>query len=412
MGGGVGLRPSSSLSHNPLLRSLLASNLLFYTGIWTQSLILGWMVYDLTGSELQLAVFTAIRMSPLLLGPLAGALADRFDRLAMLGIATGWAVCSLVALAAMVSLGVGTFPVLVAGGFALGLAHSPSQPPRAALVSELVEPRRLGNAMALISLILSSTMMIGPAIGGALITWVGAPVALWVTVVFYAASFVLLFRLRGREVMIRRPAGSLLSLMFIGAGELIRLRVVVAVLIVTVMANASMWSLQQGFMPVFARQSLGLDAAGLGGLLTAFGLGAIVSSLGIALFEDVPRKGIVFLVGTGVCAAFWAAFTLTSEPVAAFVLLVLAGLASAPFGALQAALMLQATPSALQGRAMGMQSLAIGVTPLASLVLGAVAQVLGMPLTGFVSLVLLIVSLVIVALAIPELIRSEAPNIH
>ena len=409
-GGGSGrpaAHPFSSIVGNPRLRALLTSNVFFFGGVWTQTLILGWMVFEQTGSEFLLAVFTAVRLLPLLLGPLAGVLSDRFDRLRLLLIAGGWAFAVLLGLAILATAGLADYWVLVAGGLALGLAHSPSQPARSSLVFAFVAPGQLSNATALSSLVFSGTMMAGPAIGGALVSWLGAPAALWISTLWYAVSLLALWPLRRFRDPVRAHHESLGRMLFGGVGRILRIRVVLAVIIVTVATNALMWSIYQGFMPVFAEQSLGLDAAGLGALLTCFGAGGIVGSLVLASLGDFPHKGAVFLGGTAVSAVCWAAFTLSTLPWLSFALMLVAGLASAPFGTLQTTLLLHATPPTLQGRAVGLQELAIGAQPLASLLIGAAADWIGMSAAGFLSIALLALGLVVITLAIPELLRYQ-----
>ena len=88
--------PIASLRSSRPFRYLWTSNVLFFGGIWTQTLVLGWMVYEVTGSAFLIAVFTACRLAPLLLGPFAGVLADRFDRYRMLVIANLWAFVAVL----------------------------------------------------------------------------------------------------------------------------------------------------------------------------------------------------------------------------------------------------------------------------------------------------------------------------
>src|SRR5690606_14671327 len=59
-------RALASLQDNPRFRLLWLSNLFFFGGAWTQTLVLGWLVYETTGSEFLLSLFTAIRVAPLL----------------------------------------------------------------------------------------------------------------------------------------------------------------------------------------------------------------------------------------------------------------------------------------------------------------------------------------------------------
>src|SRR5689334_7967397 len=73
-------RVASSLILYHRYRLLWFSNLFFFSGVWTQTLVLGWLVFEITHSELSVAIFTAARFAPLVFGPLAGLIADRVNR--------------------------------------------------------------------------------------------------------------------------------------------------------------------------------------------------------------------------------------------------------------------------------------------------------------------------------------------
>jgi MFS family permease len=399
------VRPFGAVQESVGFRALLVSNVCFFSGVWSHSFILGWMVYEQTRSEVALAVFTALRMAPLLLGPLAGVLSDRFDRRRVLLIACAWVLVAAATMAALASWGRSPSLVLLAAGLAIGLAHSPSQPARSALTVELVSRARLSNANALNALVLSTTLLVGPAIGGALLTAFGASTALWLTTGWYAISLIALLGVPANRIRSLEHHDSAWRMLTHGAAALLRNRVVAAVLAITILTNALVFSIYQGFMPVFAGEVLELDAAGLGALLTCFGLGGMAGSLVVTALGDFRRKGVVFLVGTGTMAVCWALFALSQWFWLSCGLLMCAGLASSVFGVLQTTLMLAATPHRLQGRAMGLQELAIGITPLAAIGVGLVAQLLGIAWTTFLTASLLAAALVVIGLVVPALRR-------
>ena len=85
--------PSSTETSEGFIRGLFSSFILYpafsylwfaglfsLTGVWMQTLVLGWVSYELTGSAFLLAVFTTARLSPMFLGPIGGVLADRLNR--------------------------------------------------------------------------------------------------------------------------------------------------------------------------------------------------------------------------------------------------------------------------------------------------------------------------------------------
>ncbi|MGW1408892.1 MFS transporter [Streptomyces sp. NPDC002403] len=395
----------ASLRSSPGFRLLWISNLFFYGGAWTQTLVLGWLVFDTTRSEFLLAVFTAVRLAPMLLGPFAGVLSDRYDRVRLLMSACVWALGAVVVVAVMASSGPVSYGALVAGGLAIGLAQSPSQPARGSLVLDLVGRENLSNANALNALAMNMTQVIGPAVGGAMISAFGAPAALWISTTWYAVSFVALRPLRG---VVRTAPGRpepVLRMLTSGFRTVLTSRLTSAVLLVTLAANVLLWPVYQAFMPVFAKEALGLDAAGLGWLLTCGGLGGLAGSLGIAMLGDFRFKGGLFVLGTAAWGALWSLFALSRTVPLSFALMACIGLMSASFGVLQTTLLLMTTAPEVQGRALGLQELAIGVMPFASLGLGAAAQQLGVGPTAFLSALLLVVILLTLAARVPQLLR-------
>ncbi|MFJ5816697.1 MFS transporter [Streptomyces sp. NPDC093108] len=401
----------SSLRSSPGFRLLWISNLFFYGGAWTQTLVLGWLVFDTTRSEFLLAVFTVVRLAPMLLGPFAGVLSDRYDRVRLLMSACLWALGAVVAVAVMASSGPVSYGALVAGGLAIGLAQSPSQPARGSLVLDLVGRENLSNANALNALAMNMTQVIGPAIGGAMISVFGAPAALWISTTWYAVSLVALWPLRGAGRPTPGRPEPVLRMLTSGFRTVLASRLTSAVLLVTLAANVLLWPVHQGFMPVFAKESLGLDAAGLGWLLTCGGLGGLAGSLVIAMLGDFRFKGGLFVLGTAAWGALWSLFALSRTVPLSFALMACIGLMSASFGVLQTTLLLMTTAPEVRGRALGLQELAIGVMPFASLGLGVAAERVGVGTTAFLSGILLVAVLLTLAARVPQLVRYGGANI-
>ncbi len=398
-------RTLGSLRDNRAFRLFWFSNLFFFGGVWTQTLVLGWLAWETTHSDFLVAVYTAVRLAPLLLGPFAGAFADRHNRVRLLIVAASWALVAVSAVATLASLGKASYWVLVVGGLAIGLAQSPSQPARASLVMDLVGRENLSNANALNSMALNMTQVIGPAVGGLMITGLGAPAALWVSTFWYAISLVTLLPLREYGRVVGGHTGSALRIVTSGLRDLARNRLAATVLLITLAANTLLWPIAQSFMPVFAQESLGLDAAGLGWMLTCAGVGGLAGSLVIAWLGDFRFKGGMFVVGTAIWGTLWSLFALSHDPVLSFVLMAAIGVMSAAFGVLQTTLLLMTTDESLHGRALGVQELAIGIMPVASLAIGAFAEHYGVGITTFVSAVLLVAAVAALGLWTPALLR-------
>lgn len=399
------LRVLASLRDSPTFRLLWISNLFFFGGAWTQTLVLGWIVFETTGSEFLLALFTAVRLLPLLLGPLGGVLSDRLDRVRLLIFACGWAFCAVAAVSTLASLGYTPYWALLLGGLAIGLAQSPSQPARAALVLDLVGRDNISNANALNAMAINLTQVIGPAIGGTMISAFGAPAALWIATGWYALSLLTLLPLRSQKTARHPHPESAWQMLAGGFRAVIASRLVSAVLLVTLAANILIWPVYQSFMPVFAVDVLHLDAAGLGWLLTCYGTGGLLGSIVVAGLGNFRFKGGLFVFGTATWGLLWATFGLSQSAPLSFSLLVVIGIMTAPFIILQTTLLLMTNPPEMQGRALGMQELVIGIMPVSTLVIGVVAQEIGVGATTVGCGLLLAVLMLILAKRVPELVR-------
>lgn len=390
----------------PHFRLLWLSNFFFFGGTWSLTLILGWLVFDITHSEFLLALFTAARLGPMLLGPISGVIADRFDRPRFLLVAVVWAFAAASAVATFVSIGHITYGEIVLGGFCIGLAESPSQPSRYTLVMDIVGRRHMTNANALNAIAMSATQMIGPAIGGALIALFGVPTALWVAGLWYPVSFILLWPIRdiGKRqtgIVHESPMRQLVD----GIRVVLTSRMMVSVLFVSLAANVLIFPIYQTFMPVFAKSVLGLGPDGLGWMLASFGTGAIVGSLAIAWLGNFKHKGSLFVFGTAAWGGLWALFALSRSVPLSFVLLAGAGLVGSAFDVLQSTLLLMLAPSKMRGRAMGLQEMVIGVLPLATVMQGVIVNYLGLTITTVLSGSLLMLLMMGLAIAVPTLRR-------
>lgn len=395
----------TSLKISRGFRFLWVSNLFFFGGAWTQTLVLAWLVLETTGSTFRLALFTAVRLAPLLFGPLGGVISDRFNRVKLLIGACTWTLCAVTVVATIVTLDRAPYWVLVLGGLAIGLGQSPSQPARSSLVIDLVSREHLSNANALNAMAMNMTQVVGPAAGGAMISTFGAPSALWISTAWYAISLLALLPLRSMPLARQGHQDAAFSMLAEGFRTVLSNRLSATVLFVTLCANILIWPIYQAFVPVFAVDILGLDAAGLGWLLTCAGVGGLTGSLIIASLGDFRFKGGLFVLGTATWGVLWALFGSSSSTPVSFLLMILIGIMSASFGVLQTTLLLMTSDPAVHGRALGLQELAIGIMPLSALVLGAIADRVGVGPTTTVCGLLLAGCMLTVAARMPALLR-------
>ena len=144
-------------------------------GQWMDQMTRSWLMYQITGSALQLGLATALRGLPLLFfGILAGAVADRSDRKHQLILAQVTNAILNVILATLVLLHRVQPWHVYATGFLAGTVQAFQQPARQTLISDIVGARHLMNALALNSMALNVSRAVGPALAGVLIALIGA----------------------------------------------------------------------------------------------------------------------------------------------------------------------------------------------------------------------------------------------
>ncbi len=409
----VGGRGSSAIANvvtplrdYPDFRAVWWSTLYASSAWWAQTVVLAWLAFDLTGSELAVSAAAATGFAPMLLGPVGGLLADRMHRPRLLIGSQLVALAAGVAIAALVMLDLAEYWHVLVAGALVGVMMAPLQPVRFTLTMDLVGERRVSSANAVNAVGMLGSRVVAPAIAGGLIARYGADVALWFSAAWYIPACWALIRL-GDE----RRGGAASAIVVMGEiAEAFRhalaSRPLRALLVVTVLANTFAWPVILGFLPVFAEEVFDVGAAGLGLIVGVNGMGALIGAVGIASLGDFRRKGMLYLVATMTFGIALTAFAVSGWFGLALVLIFIAGAGSAGFGVMQSTLTMLLAPPDARGRVLGVLMLSIGVLPGAMLVQGAVASAIGVAATTAVSGVVLCVLTMAVAASSADLRRA------
>jgi MFS family permease len=190
----------------PNFRVFLGGQFVSYVGTWMQFIAQDWLVLHLSGdSGSALGLVTALQFAPvLLLGLYGGKLADQYDkRIVLAGAGIVWTVLA-AGIAMLVLTGAVRLWHVFVFAAALGSVSAIEKPARQAFVSELVGSDLVPNALALNSIAFNSARIVGPALSGALIAWLGTGPVFALNALSYVAPVagVALIRPAG----LRRPA--------------------------------------------------------------------------------------------------------------------------------------------------------------------------------------------------------------
>ncbi len=213
----------------------------------------------------------------LLLALQAGVLADRVARRRLMAGAEALRAVSLLAILALLAGGMLNLTMLSALGFigAIGtVCYSVAAP---ALLPSMVPRHQLGEANRWLELARSTAYAGGPALGGAIVGWAGAPTAYVIATVLSLLAAMLLASLR-EDVPAAGPRRNLLVEVGEGARFVFAHPLLRPILITAIFFNAA-WFVLQAVYVAYAIQNLGLTAVGVGITLGIYGAGMIVGAL-------------------------------------------------------------------------------------------------------------------------------------
>jgi MFS family permease len=378
------------------------------TGTWMQTVAQSWLVYRITGSSLLLGtVGFASQIPVFLLAPLGGMVADRHDRQRIV-IGTQAASMVLALLLAVLTLA-GTVQVwhIVVLATLLGVANAFDIPARQAFLVDMVGREDLMNAIALNSSMFNGARIVGPAVAGVLVAVIGEGWCFFANAVSYVAVIVGLVMMRVPRPFRKPPAGSpwtqiLEGFRFVGHTRPIR---AILLLLGLVSLVAMPYTV---LMPVFADRILHGGAGGLGILMSATGVGALLAAFTLASRTGVRGLGRWVAYSCGGFGASLVLFAVSRSFWLSTALLVPAGFCMMLQMASSNTLIQTMVPDDLRGRVMSVYSMMfMGMAPFGALMGGALAHRLGAPLTVATGAVACMGGAVWFGLTLPK-IRVEA----
>jgi MFS family permease len=351
-------------------------------GQWMDQVTRGWLIYQITGSALQLGLATALRGLPLLFfGIIAGALADRSGRKAQLVIAQVTNALFNVLLATLVLLRrVEPWHVYITG-FLVGTAQAFQQPARQTLISDIVGARNLMNALALNSAALNTARAIGPALAGMLIALVGThgsyyvQAAMYVLATFWTVQMVVPARSPESAQTRREPflRSMMAGLLFVAREPNIR------TLLILAHGPLTLGMPYNSLLPIFAIQVLHGGAGLQGLLLTLIGIGSVVGALIVASMQRRYSYGMSVVAGALAFGVSLFGFALSHAIPLSCVLALCLGLCVVTYQTQNQTLLQLLAPRHMRGRVMSIYLLNRGLVPIGTLLAGALAEHYGGP---------------------------------
>jgi predicted MFS family arabinose efflux permease len=295
------LSPWAPLRHR-VFAALFAAQLGSNIGSFFQAVAAAWLMGDLTSSPTLVALIQTASLLPVLvLGLLAGALADIFDRRKLLIATQAWMVVCAGALAALTLLDLVTPAVLLALTFAMGTGAALMGPAWQAIQPDLVPAHEFSQAVALSSLTFNTGRAVGPALAGALVAAAGPGWAFVVNAASFVGVVAVLSLWRPEQVRTRLPPETLPGAVRTGWRYGANAPALRAVLVRTA-AFAPPAAAIQALLPIVVRERLGLGSGAYGLMLACFGLGAVVAALLRPRLEGALSPDRLLLAASAVVA--------------------------------------------------------------------------------------------------------------
>jgi len=352
---------------------------------WLEMLVVGVFVYQRTGSAFQVALMTLLRMAPMMIfGPLIGAYVERMERRRAQVIVSLSMLLTALVVAALAYSGRLEVWHLALAAFCNGIAWAADNPVRRVMIGEVVGPDRMGAAMAIDVGANNASQMLGPTVGGLVLSHFGVSGAFTISVICYALSVVAALRLQHRNHIAPSITGAVFTHVLEGLAMARRDKRLVGVLTITVIYNVFGWPFTS-MIPVIGQDSLHLAAGGIGVLASMTGVGSFLGAAAIALWAR-PRHFTTLYVGA-VLSYMVLVIGVALSPTAfsAGSALLATGLANSGFSVMQATLIYLAAPAAMRSRLYGVLSLCIGSGLMGFVNIGVMADALGAPLATTVS---------------------------
>jgi predicted MFS family arabinose efflux permease len=366
-----------ALNH-PDFRRFFLSQFAAQVGSWMQNVAQAWLVLQLTNSPFRLGLLATLQFSPVLLFSIvSGAVADRLPKRRLLIATQTTLACQGLLLALLVATGHVEYWHVALLGLALGFANVVDQPARQSFLIEMVGRADVSSAVALNSAGFNLARIIGPAIAGVVIGRLGVAPTFLVNGLGFTGVIITLLRMRTPDPQPGPARTSIFEEIAEGvryAAGTPRLRLAIGLVFVVSLCvfNFSV------YVPLLAKNVLGLGAEGFGFLMASLGVGAVGGALTVgaraARFPSVRLMLVAATMALGMLTGL--GFTRRIE--LAVPLLFLTGYWGIMLMAsCNTSIQLQA-PDALRGRVMSIYTwVSGGVFPIGAFIVGSISEAWG-----------------------------------
>ena len=388
-------------------RLLWASTGLYSLATGMEQVSVGWLIFELTNSELMVGIGAAARMLPFfMLGLISGAIADRWARRWLLVIGTLGSSGVALLMAFLLLGGLSNVWVVIALVLALGGSFAFVLTVRQTYTYDIVGPEYALNGLALGAMAMQGGGIAGSLAAGAVIEAAGAGWQFAAAAICYLCSALATLAVANPGVSVRPAASSVLRNMT-GYVRLLRnYRLLLALMALTA-ATEILGFTHTTLLPVFAKEVLSVGPTGLGIMTAGRQTGGLIGLWLLAGLGNLRRKGLMMFataLGFGVGLM---AFSLSGNIYSFLGVLLFVNACAMAVDTLYKTMMQERVSDEERGRAMGSWVLSIGFAPVGHVGIGALAGAVGAPRALLINGAALAAISVVAAVALPRIRRLD-----
>jgi MFS family permease len=349
------------------------------TGEYIHFVVQNWLVWELTQSAFFLGLIGFFEFAPrFVFGPIGGVIADRMDRLKLLIASRIANLLQTLIFAFLVFFDLLQFWHIVILVIFMAVVSSFSTAAQQVLVVSLVPQEGVVSALALHSATHNLTKVIGPSIGGVLLTLIGAGPCLLIQALTIVCMLVALFRMRPPNAPVPTSKGEWFKDIVEGVSYLRQNRRVFAT-ILTTYSNGFFGISYSQFLPYFAQEVLKVGPSGYGLLVSAPGVGAVAISFFLSTHTRLKGMQRLLFGASLIYASAIFLFAISPFMILSVILLAIVGSMQMSYRVLARAIIQEECPDYLLGRAMSLFFLDRGFGSLGAVVLGSIGAIIPIP---------------------------------
>jgi MFS family permease len=367
-----------------------------------------YQVYEISGSPFQLGLTGFFQALPFVLfGLFAGAVADAFDRKKLLLATTVIQLIPGLILGALTMAGLIQVWHVYVLGFLGAFVEVFNWPARSALIPRLVPPAVLMNAVTLSTMIVQTSFLVGPAIGGVLIDYSDLAITYFMSALLLvpAVAAVVAVRSSGAPEGKRRRVN--LRSIIEGVEFIWIQRIILSLFLLDF--GVTLVGFYRPILPIFSVDVFKTGASGLGLLYAAPSLGSLLGSTALLMAGDIRHKGIAVVVAAILFAASLALLGISQWFWMAVAAVIILGITDSISVAIRRTVVQLLAPDQMLGRASSLITVFSQATNgLGAILAGAAAQAFGAPNALLLGSAVCFVTIFAICTAIPQLWRYSS----